>query len=116
MPAAREDYLIRLIQELGEALRRLKARLSGKVESGEAAEIDREAAAAIASLLGPHETLVRQLDATSAVRVVGDPDRVALWAQLLRVQAQAQRLDGRDDAAKRLDTRASALEDAAGTA
>lgn len=113
MPAAREDYLIRLIQQLGEALRRLKARLSGKLESGDAAEVDREAGSAIASLLGPHATLVRQLDAASAVRLVGDPGRVALWVEFLRLQADAQRLDGRGDSATRLEARAQALEQAA---
>ena len=113
MPSAREDYLIRLIQQLGEALRRLKARLSGKVESGDAADVEREAGEAITSLLGPHAILVQHLDATSAVRTVADPDRVALWAELLRVQAHAQRLSGRGDAASRLEARAAALEGAA---
>ncbi len=113
MPAAREDYLIRLIQQLGEVLRRLRARLVGKVDAGDAAEVEREAGQAIVALLGPQAPLLRQLDPASAVRLVADVDRVALWVQFLRVQADAQRAAGRADAADRLTARAGALEQAA---
>jgi hypothetical protein len=114
MPSAREDYLIRMIQQVGEILRRLRQRLTGKVDASDAAEIDREAGAAIATLLGPQAPLLQQLDAASAVRLVGDADRVGLWIALLRVQADARRADtGRGDreaAAERLAARALALE------
>ena len=115
MPAAREDYLIRLIQQLGEVLRRLRQRLTGKVDATDAVEIDREAGTAIATLLGPQAPLLQQLDAASAVRLVGDADRVALWITLLRVQADARRADQRrtDDSADRLSARAAALEEVA---
>jgi hypothetical protein len=115
MPSAREDYLIRMIQQLGEVLRRLRQRLAGQVDAGEAAEIDAAARAAVATWLGPQAQLLQQLDPASAVRLVGDPDRVALWIALLRVQADARRADGRrsDDSAERLAARAAALEQAA---
>jgi hypothetical protein len=116
MPAAREDYLIRLIQQLGEVLRRLRARLTGEPTSGDVAEIHREAGAAITSLLGPQAMLLQQLDANSAARVVGDAERVALWTAFLRVQADAQRASGRAEAADRLAARATALEQAAAAA
>jgi hypothetical protein len=113
MPSAREDYLIRLIQQLGEVLRRLRARLAGKVDAGDTAEVEREAGQAIVTLLGPQAPLLQQLDAVSAVRLVADADRVALWTAFLRVQAEAQRASGRVDAADRLTSRAGALEQAA---
>jgi hypothetical protein len=113
MPSAREDYLLRLIQQLGEALRRLRARLVGEVDAGDAVEIDREAGQAIVSLLGPQAPLLQQLDPLSAVRIVADADRVALWTAFLHVQAEAQRAGGRVDAADRLTARAAALEQAA---
>jgi hypothetical protein len=113
MPASREDYLIRMIQQLGEVLRRLRARLTGEPAADDIAEVEREAGAAIATLLGPQAPLLQQLDATSAVRIVGDPKRVALWTAFMRVQADAQRASGRVDAADRLTSRAAALEQAA---
>ena len=117
MPSAREDYLIRMIQQLGEALRRLRQRLTGQVDPSDAAEVDGQAGAAIATLLGPQAPLLQQLDPASAVRIVGDADRVGLWIALLRVQADARRADtrrtDRDETADRLAARASALEQAA---
>lgn len=117
MPSAREDYLIRMIQQLGEVLRRLRQRLTGQVDPRDAAEVDGQAGAAIATLLGPQAPLLQQLDPASAVRIVGDADRVGLWIALLRVQADARRADtrrtDRDETADRLAARASALEQAA---
>ena len=117
MPSAREDYLIRMIQQLGEVLRRLRQRLTGQVDPRDAAEVDGRAGAAIATLLGPQAPLLQQLDPASAVRIVGDADRVGLWIALLRVQADARRADtrrtDRDETADRLAARASALEQAA---
>ena len=117
MPSAREDYLIRMIQQLGEVLRRLRQRLTGQVDGSDVAAIDREAGGAIATLLGPQAPLLQQLDAASAVRLVGDADRVALWVAFLRVQADARRADTRrsdsGEMADRLAARASALEQAA---
>jgi hypothetical protein len=116
MPSAREDYLIRMIQQLGEVLRRLRQRLTGQVDASDAAEIEAEAGTAIATLLGPQAPLLQQVDPASAVRLVGDADRVALWIAFLRVQADARRADHRrrDDSADRLTARAVALEQAAG--
>lgn len=117
MPSAREDYLLRMIQQLGEVLARLRKRLMGQVDASDAAEVDAEAGAAITTLLGPQAPLLQQLDAASAVRLVGDPERVGLWIALLRVQADARRADTRrsdhDDTANRIAARASALEQAA---
>lgn len=117
MPSAREDYLLRMIQQLGEVLARLRKRLMGQVDASDAAEVEREAGAAITTLLGPQTSLLQQLDPASAVRLIGDPERVGLWIALLRVQADARRADrqrsDRDDTAERIAARASALEQAA---
>jgi hypothetical protein len=113
MPSAREDYLIRLIQQLGEMLRRLRERLTGKVDAGEAAAVEREAGQAIVTLLGPQAPLLQQLDPATAVRLVADADRVALWVGFMRLQADAEHASGRADAADRLTSRAAALEQAA---
>jgi hypothetical protein len=113
MPSAREDYLLRLIQQLGEVLRRLRGRLAGKVDTADAAEVEREAGQAIVTLLGPQAPLLQHLDPASAVRLVADADRVAMWGSFLHLQADAQRAGGRVDAADRLTARAAALEQAA---
>jgi hypothetical protein len=117
MPSAREDYLLRMIQQMGEVLRRLRQRLTGQVDPSDAADVDRQAGAAIGTLLGPQSTLLQQLDAASAIRLVGDPDKLGLWVALLRVQAYARRADMQrsdaDESADRLAARASALEQAA---
>jgi hypothetical protein len=113
MPSAREDYLLRMLQQLGVVLTRLRERLTGAMGGAEAAEVEREAGGGIATLLGPQATLLQQLDPQSAVRLVGDADRVAMWIAFMRVQAEAQRASGRADAADRLAARAAALENAA---
>jgi hypothetical protein len=115
MPSAREDYLLRMLQQLGVVLARLRERLTGGTAGTEAAEVEREASGAIATLLGPQATLLQQLDPQSAVRLVGDADRAAMWIAFIRVQAEAQRASGRADVADRLAARAAALEDAART-
>ena len=113
MPSAREDYLLRLIQQLAGALGRLRERLGGPTAVVEADDVAREAGAEISRLLGPQAPLLQQLDAASAVRIVADPQRVALWVAFLRVQAEAHRLRGGVDAAQRVEARAVALEHAA---
>jgi hypothetical protein len=95
---------------LAVVLARLRERLTGTTAGAEATDVEREAGAAIATLLGPQATLLQQLDPASAVRLVGDADRVALWISFIRVQAAAHRAAGRADAADRLTARAKALD------
>lgn len=113
MPSAREDYLLRMLQQLGDVLSRLRERLTGATTTSDAADVEREAGAAITTLLGPQAPLLQHLDPTSAVRIVADADRVALWVSLIGVQADAQRAGGRADAADRLAARSAALDQAA---
>ena len=99
-----------MLQQLGVVLARLRERLTGATAGAEAADVEREAGGAIATLLGPQAPLLQQVDPASAVRLVGDPDKVALWIAFMRVQAEAQRTSGRAEAADRLTARAAALE------
>ena len=116
MPSAREDYLLRMIQQIAAVLARLRERLTGATAANDAADVEREGGAAIVSLLGPQASLLQQLDSASAVRLVADADRVALWVALIRVQADALRLRGRVEGSDRLTARAAALEQAAAAA
>jgi len=106
-----EDYLLRLIRQAGEALRRLRRRLTG---SGDAPEIVRmDAAAAIDALLGVQSPMLAVLDPVSACRIAAHPDVVALWAALLDVEAGALHAMGDAPTAARREARATALRDAA---
>ena len=107
MPAERDDSLLRLVTQAATALRRFRERLKGGTPPREIAD---EARAAAAELLGPRASLVAMMDATSAVGMVGDPERVRVWAGLLRVEADALRQLGDGARADWLDARASALE------
>jgi hypothetical protein len=113
MATAREDYLLRLIQEMGAVLRRLRARLLGAQEGADAVEVREEAAAAVGQLLGPHAAVLEHLDVSSAVTLIADPQRVALWVQLLLVQAMSDERLGQAAPATARRARAAALETAA---
>ncbi len=106
MPAARDDYLLRLIQEAGVALRRFRSRLG----EGEAPDdVSRDAGAAITALLGPQRQLLERLDGWSAANLLGDPERVQLWSDLLSLQSDAERVSGRTARADMLAARAADL-------
>jgi hypothetical protein len=111
MPAARDDYLIRLITQAAAVLRRLRERLRG---GGAPEEVAREARDAVGELFGPQAGLLAMLDPASAAALVGDAERVAVWAGLLRVEAEAVRQSGDPARAAALDARANALDGAGG--
>jgi hypothetical protein len=106
MPAARDDYLLRLIQQAAAALRHLRTRLGG----GESAdEVSRDADEAIGTLLGPQRAMLERLDAWSAANLLGDPDRVMVWSDLLALQADLREVSGDSDGSAALRQRADAL-------
>ena len=74
-----------------------------------------DAVAATEALLGSQFSVLGLLDPASAVRLVGQPDIVAVWIALIEVEAGA--LDAMGDAsnAERRRARAHALRDAATT-
>jgi hypothetical protein len=112
MPSQREDYLLRLLRQAAEALRRLREALTGETSPS---EIEREADAAIGELLGPRYNLLSSLDSNSAASLVADPRRMELWIELIRVQAAARRQQDDQEGATMLERRARSLEQAAGS-
>jgi hypothetical protein len=106
MPAARDDYLVRLITQAAAAIRRLREKLSG---GGIPGEVARDAGTAIGELLGPQRMLLERLDAVSARQIAGNPDTVRAWSDLLLLQADAEEAGGDAAAAQRLRRRARAL-------
>lgn len=107
MPGARDDYLLRLIQQVAATLRRLRERVEGDALPDETM---RDAGAAIGELLGPQRALMEMLDAKSASALVGDYERLELWIALIRLQADAARRSTNIAQADKLDARANALE------
>lgn len=108
---SQEDYLLRLIRQAAEALRRLRHRLTG---GGDAPELVRmDAVAATEMLLGSQSAVLGMLDPASAVRLVGQPEIVALWTAFLDLEAGALDAMGDLSTAERRRTRAQALRDAA---
>jgi hypothetical protein len=106
MPSQREDYLLRLLRQAAEALRRLREALTGEASPS---EIERQADAAIGELLGPRYNLLSSLDSTSAASLVADARRIELWADLIRVQSAARRRSGDEHGAVALERRADSL-------
>ena len=106
-----EDYLLRMIRQAAEILRQLKRRLLGGEESAET--IRQDAAAAVDLLLGSQAPVLAMLDAASAVRLVGHPALVELWASLLDVEADAAESAGDTTFAARRRVRVAALREAA---
>ncbi len=105
-----EDYLIRLIRQVGELARRLRERLTGSAE--ETATVRFETAQAVEQLLGPDGPLLSRVDAGTAIRLVGSPSRIALWLELLAIEAEACRLAGSNDEADALLSRMISLREA----
>lgn len=108
-----EDYLIRLIQEIGRAVARLREMLLGATSSG--AAVRTEIASNAQRLLGSHAGMLDQLDAVTAARLIGSQSRLALWAQLLDLEAESWARDGDAERAAAVTARATALRAAAAT-
>jgi hypothetical protein len=113
MPLHQRDFILRLIEQAGVAVARLKA-LLGLGGAAEAETVLHEAEGAQSALLGPIWPTVRLLDPASAAMLVGDPRRVSAWAELLRLQAAAYEIRGDAAEAERLTKQAEALEREAG--
>ena len=100
------DYILRMIAAAAAAVARLRERLRG----GDAPEaIVSEARAAQTALLGNEATLLRALDPASAAHAIGDRDRLAAWAELVRLEGEALRASGDLEAAARAEARARSL-------
>ena len=107
MSTEEKDYLLRMIALAAAALRRLRERLAG--HAGSPADVVRDAGAAQGELLGSDATLLAALDPVSLARILAHRDRVALYADLLEVEAEAHRRLNDLERAKGLSRRAAAL-------
>ncbi|MEP6765278.1 MAG: hypothetical protein ABJB66_13255 [Gemmatimonadaceae bacterium] len=105
MPA-RDDYFMRMIQQVAATLRRLREKLEGGAPGD---EVMRDANAAIVELLGTQRSMLEMLDANSAAALIGDADKLDLWIALLKFQSEV----AEPVKAARLLARANALSVAA---
>jgi hypothetical protein len=110
MPVQR-DYILRLLEQAAAVVRRLRELLGGG--TGEPAAIVEEARAAQAALLGSAWTLLQQVNVPTATALVRDPRQLAVWADLIRVEAQATRAMGDEKRAGYLESRADEVAAAA---
>jgi hypothetical protein len=107
MPSSQSDYILRLIEEIGAALRRLRERLARGVPV--APDVVDEAERLQAQLFGPLWPTLRMVDSATAAGLVPDHRRLELWLELLHLQADATRLAGDHGAALSLARRAAEL-------
>lgn len=105
-----DDYLLRMIQQLGRALARIREMLLGGTSTGAAVRV--EIAATAATLFGRDSAMLERLDAESAVRLIASPERVALWGQLLDAEAESWDREGGSERASACRARATALRQA----
>ena len=96
MAIQQKDHILRLIEQAAAVPRRLRERL--------ASAADDEPIEAVQQL-----ALLQALDPNSAAAMVRDPERLTLWVELLRVQADAHRRGGDATRADAIETRAAAL-------
>jgi len=105
MSLVQKDYILRLIETAGAALRRALRRKSDGDLDGARQEI----AISTAELLGPAAELLNRVDAATAIDLLADPRRVVLWASLMSVDAAVLRAMKRIEAAESLEQRSAAL-------
>ena len=92
MSLVQKDYILRLIESIAAAV----ARVLRRKEAGDLVGARRELDMAIGELLGPSARLAPMMDSRTASQLVGDAQRVAAWAMLLREDAALLRLLSRD--------------------
>ncbi len=105
MSLVQKDYILRLIEAAGAALRRALRRKSGGDLEGARQEI----ATSTAELLGPAAELLNRVDAATAIDLMADPRRVVLWASLMSVDAAVLRAMNKIAAAESLEHRSADL-------
>jgi hypothetical protein len=88
--SSREDYLLRIIRQMGAVL----ARMLGLKNGGQVQEALQTLDDAEGELLGPMAQVVPRLDSATAAHVLGEPQRIAAWARLLHERAGLLRMAG----------------------
>jgi hypothetical protein len=102
-----EDYLLRIIKQAAEALRRLRELLQGSATTSDTVHADTQQA--ISHLLGDQAALLSRLDARTAVQLLGNAQKQQLWADLLELQADSCAALDRPDQASTLRARAASV-------
>lgn len=110
MSPQRTDYILRIIEQLGAALRRARDLLARGVPGAQQA-LD-EARTAQAELLGDRAAMLQQLDAETAAALVADPRLLRLWVDLMRAETESLRLLGLEAEAESRQARADQLDQA----
>jgi hypothetical protein len=105
----RRDYLLRMLEDMGRIIARMRELLVGGDTAGAAVELQ-----AAAKLAGLDLGTTRSLTAESLLMILrptgdGDPTRVRLVAELLDGAAELARAEGKDDDAARYAAKADAL-------
>jgi hypothetical protein len=102
MSPVRQDFLLRMIEEAFDVIRRIRQRR----QEGDPAAAMRDADAAIDSLLGPAAAVATRLDPPTAAQLIRNPEQVALWARILADKAEALRDAGNEPGARLVGRRA----------
>ena len=110
MPVQR-DYILRLLEQAAAVLRRLRELLAGG--GAKPAVIVEEARAAQAELFGDTWAMVQRVDVATVTSLIRDARQLTLYADLLRVEAEANRGLGDAKRAEYLETRAAGISAAA---
>ncbi len=106
MLTSKNDALLRLIAQTAAMLAKLRSSLNDDTGPTQViAEVDRM----MSELLGPERALLDRLDALSAKQIVGNPDKIKAWSDLLHLKADAETRLGNRASAEHLHTRANAL-------
>jgi hypothetical protein len=103
--SSRDDYLLRIIQQMGAVL----ARMLGLKNGGQVQEALQTLDDAEGELLGPQAEVVPRVDSATAAHILGEPQRIAAWARLLHERAGLLRLAGDDAGAALSASRAAEL-------
>jgi hypothetical protein len=107
MPVSQSDYIMRMIEQLGAAMRRLREMLARG--SPAAPDVVRGAADAQRELFGPLWPVLERVNAETAVSLIPDERQILLWVELMQLEASAGRLIGEEQRADGLESRAERI-------
>jgi hypothetical protein len=105
MSLYQRDFILRMIEAVGATLRRVLKRR----EESDLAGARQDVAATIGEVLGPGAAMVPMVDSITAANLVSDPQRLALYCQLLEVDADLLADMGHGDRAMATRRRATEL-------
>ena len=103
--SSREDFLLRIIRQMGAVL----ARMLGQKNGGQVQEALQTLDDAEGELLGPMADVVPRVDSATAAHMLSEPQRIAAWARLLHERADLLRLAGDEAGAALASARATEL-------